>query len=50
MSDTDWLDEDAVEWAAAEADPSISLEEVRQRLSTIQGSLAEVIIAERGDY
>lgn len=49
-ADSDWLDHDAVKWAEAEGDPSISLEEVRSRLAKIRGSLADVIIAERGEY
>ena len=36
------------EWAAAARDP-ISLEEVRQALSSIPGSLSETVIASRED-
>ena len=46
----DWLDQDAVEWAKQEGDPSISLDDVRERLSKIKGPLSDVVIAERGEY
>lgn len=46
----DWLDQDAVEWARQEGDPSIPLDEVRRRLSALKGSLSDVVIAERGEY
>lgn len=46
----DWLDREVMEWASAEGDPSISLEEVRQRLAAIKGSLADTVISERGEY
>ena len=50
ISGNDWLDHDALQLAEAEGDPTISLEEVRRRLATIPGSLAESVIAERGEY
>ena len=46
----EWLDHDAMELARREGDPAISLEDVRRRLSVIQGNLSDVITAERGDY
>jgi predicted DNA-binding antitoxin AbrB/MazE fold protein len=49
-NDEDWLDHDAMRMAEAEGDPTISLEEVRKALSSIPGSLAETVIAERGEY
>jgi predicted DNA-binding antitoxin AbrB/MazE fold protein len=48
--DEDWLDHDAMALAQREGDETISLEEVRSRLSKIKGSLAETVIAERGEY
>ena len=50
QGDEDWRDHDALDWAQREGDPTISLVDVRARLSRIKGSLAESIIAERGDY
>lgn len=49
-ADQDWLDQEAVAWATSEGDPSIPLEEVRKRLARIEGSLADVVISERGEY
>ena len=50
---TDMLDHQFIEYARSEvakmaAVPSI--EEVRRRLAKIEGSMAECIIAERGEY
>jgi hypothetical protein len=47
---SDWFDQDALQWANEEGDSTISLEEVRRRLSKLQGSLSDVVIAERGEY
>jgi predicted DNA-binding antitoxin AbrB/MazE fold protein len=49
-TDNGWLDQDVLEWANKEGDPSISLQDVRKRLSNIKGSLSDVVIAERGEY
>lgn len=46
----DILDQDVLAWAREEGDPSISLDDVRGRLSKIKGSLAEAVIADRGEY
>lgn len=46
----DWLDHEALDWARQEGDPSISLDELRRRLSALSGSLADLVIAERGEY
>ncbi len=46
----EWLDEDALQWARQEGDPTISLDEVRRRLASGNGSLSDVVIAERGEY
>jgi predicted transcriptional regulator len=43
----DWLDWDCIREAKAEADPNVTLEEVRKALSKIPGSMAEAINAER---
>lgn len=48
--DEDWLDHDATEWAKREGDSSISLDDVRGRLAKINGSLSDLVIAERGEY
>ena len=47
------LDHEFVAYARAEVakmGPAPSMGDVRQRLSKIEGSMAEFIIAERGDY
>jgi predicted DNA-binding antitoxin AbrB/MazE fold protein len=46
----DWLDHDAMEVARLEGDPTISLEDVRQRLGKLSGSLSDLVTAERGEY
>jgi hypothetical protein len=42
-----WLDWDCIRESAAEADPSVKLEAVRNALSKIPGSMSDVIISER---
>jgi predicted DNA-binding antitoxin AbrB/MazE fold protein len=46
----DWHDGDYTAMARAESDSAVTIEDVRQALSTIEGSLADVAIALRGDY
>jgi predicted DNA-binding antitoxin AbrB/MazE fold protein len=46
----DWLDHDAMEFARQEGDATISLEDVRRRLAKLNGSLSDLVIAERGEY
>jgi len=48
--DDDWLDRDFLEFAQREADPSITLEQVRAGLAKISGSFSDAVIAERGEY
>ena len=48
--DESWIDLDALAWARLEGDASISLEDVRRRLAKSNGSLADAVIAERGEY
>lgn len=43
----DWLDWDCINEAAKEADPSVTLEDVRRILAKIPGSLADAVIKER---
>lgn len=45
-----WLDWDCIRDAEAEADPTVTLEDVRQALSKIPGSMAEAVIAEREEH
>jgi predicted DNA-binding antitoxin AbrB/MazE fold protein len=45
-----WVDQEAVQYATAEGDASIPLEDVRGRLAQLSGSLAELVTAERGEY
>ena len=44
------LDHDLMAIAEQEADGEIPLEELRDRLSSIRGSMSDVIISERGEY
>jgi predicted DNA-binding antitoxin AbrB/MazE fold protein len=46
----DWLDADAHCIAEREAEPELSLEEIRAELAQIPGTWAEDVIAERGEY
>jgi predicted DNA-binding antitoxin AbrB/MazE fold protein len=46
----DWMDIELMQSCADEADDSVSLAEVRSALSKIQGSMAQVVIEERGEY
>jgi hypothetical protein len=46
----EWLDQDAIEWASEEGDPMVSLADVRQRMSKVQGSLSDAVALERGEY
>lgn len=48
--DEDWLDTEIAAIYAADADDSITLEQVRQDLSTIEGSLDSAIEEARGEY
>lgn len=45
-----WLDAEAHSLAERDADPDMSLEEIRAELAQIPGSWAEDVIAERGEY
>jgi predicted DNA-binding antitoxin AbrB/MazE fold protein len=49
-SEEDWLDHDAMRMAEAEGDPIFRWKAVRKALASIPGSLAETVIAERGEY
>jgi hypothetical protein len=49
-SEDDWLDRDAIIWASQEAGVVPTLAEVRARLRGIRGTLADAVIAERGDF
>jgi predicted DNA-binding antitoxin AbrB/MazE fold protein len=44
-----WLDTECLQFYAAEADESITLDEVRQALSKIPGSMTEDFVAERDE-
>jgi predicted DNA-binding antitoxin AbrB/MazE fold protein len=45
-----WLDQEALEYSQRIGDTSISLAEARESLSGIQGSLADAVSDQRGDY
>lgn len=49
-SKEDWKDRDALIAAAREADGAISVEQLRDELKSITGSLSDVVISERGEY
>jgi predicted DNA-binding antitoxin AbrB/MazE fold protein len=44
------LDHDLLDIAEREAEGEIPLEELRDRLSSIRGSMSDVVISERGEY
>ena len=46
----EWLDGDAHRVAEREAEPELSLEEIRAELAKIPGSWADDVIADRGEY
>ena len=46
----DWLDRDALALAEREGEGAIPLEQLREQLKSIRGSLSDVVISERGDY
>jgi predicted DNA-binding antitoxin AbrB/MazE fold protein len=46
----EWLDTDAHCISDREAEPELSLEEIRAELARIPGSWADDVIAERGEY
>lgn len=48
--DDDMLDHDLLAVAEREAEGEIPLEELRERLKSIRGSMSDVVINERGDY
>lgn len=48
--DDAWLDTEFVALARLEGDATITIDAVRNALSSIPGSLSDVVIAERGDY
>jgi len=49
-ADEDWLDAQYMQACAADADPAITLEQVRSALATIRGSMDDAIEADRGDH
>jgi predicted DNA-binding antitoxin AbrB/MazE fold protein len=49
-ADEDWLDVQYMEACAVDADPSVTLEQVRSSLAKIRGSMDEAIQADRGDH
>ena len=46
----DWLDAEAHRIAEQEAEPDLSLEQLRSELARVPGSWADDVIAERGEY
>lgn len=49
-SQESWLDADAHSIAEREAEPELSLEQIRAELAQIPGSWSNDVIAERGEY
>ena len=50
LSDDDWLDTEYMDACRAEADPNITLAQVRLAMSKIHGSMDAAIDEDRGDY
>lgn len=50
QSEEDWLDKDAIAYARLFADPSVTLEDARNALSNIKGSLSDAISEQRGGH
>ena len=48
--DEQWVDQDAHAWAAREGRGAAPLQAVREQLAKIGSSLAQAVIAERGEY
>ena len=48
-ADDDWLDTEYMEACRAEADPTVTLEQVRKVMSNIRGSMDKAIDEDRGD-
>jgi predicted DNA-binding antitoxin AbrB/MazE fold protein len=46
----DWLDGDAHRISEREAEPELSLSEIRSELAKVPGVWADDVIAERGEY
>lgn len=46
----EWLDSDFMDACAVEADPAVTLEQVRTSLAKIRGSMDEAIDRDRGNY
>jgi predicted DNA-binding antitoxin AbrB/MazE fold protein len=49
-ADDEWLDTEYMEACRAEADPTVTLEQVRKVMSKIRSSMDEAIDEDRGDY
>jgi predicted DNA-binding antitoxin AbrB/MazE fold protein len=49
-ADEDWVDAPYMEACATDADPGVTLEQVRRSLSKICGSMDHAIQADRGDH
>lgn len=46
----DIIDHDAITTAEQDVEGELPLDELRRRLSKIQGSMSDIVISERGDY
>jgi predicted DNA-binding antitoxin AbrB/MazE fold protein len=46
----DWLDTEFMDACAADADPSVTLQQVRSSMAKIRGSMDAAIDEDRGDY
>lgn len=49
-AEDDWLDAEFMDACAADADPSVMLQQVRSSLAKIRASMDEAIQADRGDH
>ena len=49
-ADDEWLDTEYMDACRAEADPTVTLEQVRTVMSKIRGSMDEAIDEDRGEF
>ena len=49
-SDEDWIDCQYMDACSVDADPTVTLEDVRSALAKIRGSMDQTIQADRGDF
>lgn len=50
IADEDWMDVEFMDACGADADPTISLDQVRAALSKIRGSMSDAVNQDRGEF